>query len=452
MDESKELAKFVAKLKYSDLPKNVVQKTKDIILDQLGVALAASTKPWSKAVYRDAMNAGGREDSTIVYYGDKVPVISAAFVNGSFGHGIELDDGYRAGVTHPACVIIPAALSIGQRECINGKEFILAVVTGYEIMGRASAATAPSLFERGHHPTSASGPFGAAAAGAKILRFDDDLTLHALGIAGSTACGLAEFNQTGGMSKRIHGGLAASGGLRAVLLAKEGLTGPPTILEGAKGFLRTFSDEKKDHLLTADLGKSWVVMATGYKRHANCAMNHAPIDSLLKIMSKHPFNHDDVDELIILHNSRAQRIIGVIKDPQTVPDAQFSGYFSLAMTVVLGNNLLEAYTQETLKNGSIRELAKKVRFEVDPEAEANYPQKRMGGIVVKLKNGTKYQEKTEYAKGMPENPFTAEELRNKFRALSSVVLPKQKVEGIIEAVDSLENHDDVNTLANMLKR
>lgn len=452
MNESRELANFVARLNYSDLPKKVVQKTKDLILDQLGVELAASTRPWSKAVYRDAMHTGGREDSTIVYYGDKVPVISAAFVNGSFGHGIELDDGYRAGVTHPACVVIPAALSIGQRECINGKKFILAVVAGYEIMGRASAATAPSLLERGHHPTSASGPFGAAAAGAKILGFDGGLTLHALGIAGSTACGLSEFNQTGGMSKRIHGGLGASGGLRAALLAKEGITGPPTILEGSKGFLRTFSDEKKDHMLTADLGKSWVVLDTGYKRHANCAMNHAPIDSLLKIMGKHTFKHDDVDELVILHNSRARQIIGVIKEPQTVPDAQFSGYFNLAMTVVLGNNILGNYTEKTLNNTAIRELAKRVRFEVDPEAEANYPQKRMGGIVVKLKNGTTYQEKTEYAKGMPENPFTDGELRDKFRSLSSVVLPQKKVDGIIEGIDSLEEYDDIHRFARMLSR
>lgn len=452
MDESRELAKFVAKLKYGDLPKNVVKKTKDLILDQLGVELASSTMLWSKAVYRDAMNSGGRQESTIIYYGDKVPVLSAAFVNGSFGHGIEMDDGYRAGVTHPACVIIPAALALGQRELISGKELILAVVAGYEIMGRASAATAPSALERGHHPTSASGPFGAAAASAKILGFDPELTLHALGIAGSTACGLTEFNQTGGMSKRIHGGLGASGGLRGALLAREGITGPPTILEGTNGFLRAFSDENKDRLLTADLGKSWVVLDTNYKRHANCAMNHAPIDSLLKIMAKHSFKPEDVDELVILHNSRASQVIGVIKEPKTVPDAQFSGYFSLAMTVVLGNNSLRNYTEKTLKNRSIRELAKRVRFEVDPEADANYPQKRMGGVAVKLKNGTTYQEKTEYAKGMPENPFTDEELRDKFRDLSSVVLPKQQVESIIEAVAFLEDLDDVHMLARMLCR
>lgn len=452
MDESRKLAKFVANLKYSDLPKNVVQKTKNLILDQFGVELAASNKPWSKAVYRDAINAGGRGESTIVYYGDKVPVHSAAFVNGSFGHGIEMDDTYRAGLIHPACVIIPASFALGQRELISGEAFILAVVAGYEIMGRVSAATAPSALGRGHHPTSASGPFGAAAASAKILGFDTELTLHALGIAGSTACGLAEFNQTGGTSKRIHGGLAASGGLRSALLAREGITGPPTILEGTNGFVRAFSDEKKNQLLISELGKSWVVMETGYKLHANCAMNHAPIDSLLKIMAKHPFKAEDVDELIILHNSHAPKIIGVIKEPKTVPDAQFSGYFNLAMTVVLGNNNLRNYTEKTLKNKAINELAKKVRFEVDSEAEANYPQKRMGGVVVKMKNGTIYKEKTEYAKGNPENPFSDEELRNKFRDLSSVVLTDQQVDSIIEAIDCLEELDDVHLLARMLCR
>ena len=122
------------------------------------------------------------------------------------------------------------------------------------------------------------------------------------------------------------------------------------------------------------------------------------------------------------------------------------------MTVVLGNNSFRNYTEETLKNPAIRELAKKVRFEVDPEAEANYPQKRMAGVVVKLKNGTTYQEKTEYSKGMPENPFTDQELRDKVRDLSSVVLPKQQVESIIEMVDSLEDLDNVHILARMLCR
>lgn len=450
MNESRKLAKFISEITYSYLPQKVIHKTKNLILDQLGVALASSAMPWSKAVYKDAMNVGGKEESTIIYYGDKLPLLNAAFVNGSFGHGIELDDGYRAGVSHPACVIIPASLSLGQREHINGKDFILAVVTGYEIMGRVSAAAAPSCLKRGHHPTSASGPFGSAAASAKILEFDTELTLNALGIAGSTAGGLTEFNQTGGTVKRIHGGLGASGGLRASLLAKEGITGPPTILEGENGFLSAFSNEKKQQLLTDDLGKRWVVMETGYKRHANCAMNHAPIDAMLKIIANHSFKPEDVEEIIILHNSQAPKIIGVIKEPKTVADAQFSGYFSLAMTVVYGGNSLRNYTEKALENRAIRELAQKVRFEVDPEAEAKYPQKRMGGVVVRLKNGATFKEKTEYAKGNPENPFSDQEVHAKFRDLSSMVLPPKQVESIIEAVESLDALDDINRLGKML--
>ncbi|MFH1088070.1 MAG: MmgE/PrpD family protein, partial [Chloroflexota bacterium] len=158
MNESRELAKFVADLKYEDLPKKVIEKTKDLVLDQLGVELASSTKPWSKAVYRDALDAGGKHDSSIVNYGDKLPVLSAAFVNGSFGHGFEIDDMYRPSLSHPACVIVPAAMAMGERELISGKQFILAVVAGYEIMGRVGAAAAPSINALGHHPTSSTGP------------------------------------------------------------------------------------------------------------------------------------------------------------------------------------------------------------------------------------------------------------------------------------------------------
>ena len=120
MNESKELAKFVAGLKYEDLPVEAIHKTKDLILDQLGVEIASSTKSWSKGVYRDAMNAGGRTESTIVNYGDKLPVLSAAFVNASFGHGFEIDDIYRLGRNHPGCVIVPSALALGERELLVG--------------------------------------------------------------------------------------------------------------------------------------------------------------------------------------------------------------------------------------------------------------------------------------------------------------------------------------------
>jgi 2-methylcitrate dehydratase PrpD len=179
-------------------------------------------------------------------------------------------------------------------------------------------------------------------------------------------------------------------------------------------------------------------------------MNHAPIDSLLKIMGNHPIKAGDVVDIVILHNSEALQAIGAIKEPATIPDAQFSGYFNLAMTVVLGNNNFRNYTEETLRNPAIRELAKRVRFEVDPEAEASFPQKRMAGVIVKLKNGATYREKTEYAKGMPENPITPKELRDKFRDLSSMVLQKQQVEKAIETLDSLEKLDKIRFLIRTL--
>ena len=115
MNESRELARFVANLGYSDLPNEVVKKAENLILDQLGVELGCATKPTGRAVYRDAINAGGKGESSITYYGDSVPVCAAAFVNATFGHGFETDDIYAPGACHPGAVIVPAALALAPR-------------------------------------------------------------------------------------------------------------------------------------------------------------------------------------------------------------------------------------------------------------------------------------------------------------------------------------------------
>jgi 2-methylcitrate dehydratase PrpD len=450
VNETRTLSRFASEMQYEDLSPEAVAKTKGLILDQLGVELATSNKPWSLGIYRSSASSGGNPESTVVYFGDRLPVMSAAFINACFGHGFEIDDIYPPGHSHPGTVIIPAAMALGEREGINGKRLILAVATGYEVMGRVGMGTAPSILAAGHHPTAGAGPFGAAAVGAKILNFDAELMLNALGIAGITSCGLGEFNQTGGSVKKILGGLAATGGLRAAFLAKEGITGPPTILEGDRGYLKAFSNENKAHVVTADLGKRWVVMDTGYKIHANCAGNHGPIDSLMKVKAEHPFEANDVEEIVGLHNSMSLKMIGTIRDPQTVPDAQFSGAFNLAMNVVLGSNSFAHYTDEVLKNQEIRELAKKVRFEVDPEADAKFPHKRIAGVIIKLKNGAVYTQKTEGAKGLPQNPLTDTEVRDKFRDLACVAVPKPRAEAIIKTIDSMETLGDISELVKLL--
>ena len=284
MNESKRLASFLSELKYGDLAREIVEKAKNLILDQLGVELATSTTPQSVALYGYIKGFGGPGESTIVNYGDKVKTENAIFLNASFGHGFELDDTYLLSGTHPGAITIPSALAFGEREGLDGKNLIVSVVAGYEAMGRISRSIAPSYWYRGFDPITVSGPFGAAATVGKALDFNTELMLNAISIAASHSSGIMEYAQTGGSVKRMHAGMAASGGVRAALLAQAGITGPPTILEGRSGFCRAFSDSYRLDDITANLGSDFVVMGMSFKRHCVCYQIQAPIDATSQIV------------------------------------------------------------------------------------------------------------------------------------------------------------------------
>ncbi len=243
MEESRSLARFAAKLAYQDLPENVVQKTKELILDQLGCQLAGSTLPWTRPAYEYVVDGKGeRQESTVINYGLRTSAQDAAFVNASFGHGTMGDDTDSVCHAHFGSIIIPAALALGEREGIPGKEFIKAVIVGYEVASRIGAA-APLAEGRGFHPGPIFGPFGVAACSGVILKFDENQILDALGIAGSHASGLMEYAKSGGTVNRLHSSIAAYGGMRAAFLTQKGVKGPSTILEGERGFLRAYSGE-----------------------------------------------------------------------------------------------------------------------------------------------------------------------------------------------------------------
>lgn len=317
-------------------------------------------------------------------------------------------------------------------------------------MGRISRSVAPSCGARGLHPMSVSGPFGAAASAGKILKFDVELMLNGLSIAGSHSSGLMEYTQTGGNVKRVHAGMAASGGIRSAFLAQAGMTGPPTVLEGRSGFCRAFSDEYRPSDITDDLGKEFVVMETSLKRHCCCYQIQASIDATSKIVREQGIGPNDIQEIVIGTNNIALRQVGTIYEPREIIEAQFSAPFSVALCVVKGNNGFGDYTEENLGNPDIKALAQRVRLEVDDEIQAMYPKKRGVRLTLKVKSGNSYQEKLEGAKGTPVNPMTRKEVENKFRDLAIEVLPRFQVDEIIKVISNLENVRCISPLLKLL--
>lgn len=446
---TRELAHYASRLRYEDIPLEVIDKAKDCVLDQLGVELIGSTLDWNKISYRYVLEMDGQKESTIVNYGTKAPALDAAFVNATFGQGCELDDvGFGAG-GHLGAATVPVSLALCEKAPVSGKQLLASVVAGCDVMYRILLAVRPSAAKRGFHSHGIAGPFGAVTVAGRLLQLNQQEMVHAFGIAGSHSAGSMEYDQTGGEVKRIHAGLAARAGIQSAMLARLGLTGPPTIIEGKRGFCRIFSDQYDMEVITRDLGTDFKIMRVWFKLYPCVATVQGVIDTLAKLMKKGPINPEEVEEIRVGISETSLAHGGAIYEPHDVASAQFSLPFSLALRLLKNDNDLSHYMDPKLwTDPAVLALAKKVKSYAEPQAKGdlNY----LTAMEVKLTDGTTLTNRQEYPPGCPLNPMTRDELRIKFRRLAGAVLPANRTAEIIETVDQLEKLHDVSKLIPLL--
>src|SRR4029453_13662438 len=291
------LAQFICDLSYRHVPADAVSRCRELLLDQLGCQLIGASMPWNQPVYQFVKSAKSGGPARIVKYGNEVPLDDAVFVNGTFAQGCELDDYYDQGGGHPGAASVPVALALAEKEPIDGKRFLTAMAAGYEIGWRVGRALLPEMMRRGYHAQGVVGVFIAAATAGKLLRLDNQKMTHALAIAGSHASGTMEYDQTGGEVKRVHNGMACSGGMRSAMLAAMGLTGPPTIFEGERGILKVFSGICNTAPITEGLGFDSAVLHAAIKRFPVNASQHSPIELLDNLLKKHKFSPNEVQKI-----------------------------------------------------------------------------------------------------------------------------------------------------------
>jgi 2-methylcitrate dehydratase PrpD len=442
---TRNLALFAVGLRYEDIPEEVVKKAKDCILDQVGVELIGSTLDCNRIAYRYIVGMGGKGESTIVNYGTKALALDAAFVNATFGQGCELDDvGFGSG-GHLSAATVPVALALCEKKPVSGREFIASVVAGCDVMYRMLFAVRPSANRRGFHSHGIAGPFAAAATAGRSLNLSEDEMVSAFGIAGSHAAGSTEYDLTGGEVKRIHAGLAARAGIQSAMLAQLGLTGPPTIIEGERGFCKIFADQYKLNTITENLGTDFKIMRTWFKIHPCVSTVQGVIDVLALLIERDHFRPEEVEEIQVGLSETSAMHGGAIYEPRDVTSAQFSLPFSMALRLLKNDNDLSLYMDQNLwKDAKLLALANKVKTYADPAAKGdkNYSVE----MKIKLVDGRIAQAYQEFPRGSPFNPVTRDELRTKFNKLARVVLTTSRIEEVIEKVDRLEKLDDVSKL------
>ncbi|MEM1527898.1 MAG: MmgE/PrpD family protein [Ignisphaera sp.] len=446
------LSEFIRSTSYNNIPSRTIEKGKLCLLDYIGCAIGGSKEQEIKTLYSIIREFKGPSESTIIGYPDRVPAYLAAFINGGMGHVLQLDDGDRWTYSHVGTVIIPAALASCEITECSGKEFLTAIVLGYDIAMRIGYAINPSHFNRGFCPNSTLGVFGAAVAAGKIFELNEEALANALGSAGTMASGVEEFVIDGSASQVLNPAHASMDGVLAALLAKKGFTGSHTIIEGKRGFIRAFSDQYEPSKITHILGKFYQIEKVYHKPYPTCRGFHSAIDVILTIMEKENISHNDVTEIVVETYKYFVDNMCAEKPPLTPAHARLHMPYSLACAVVRKRVFIEEFTNESLKDKAILETIKKIRFiSADDELNKFAPYPWGARVTIITKEGKKVFGEEALPKGEPENPLSYEELKSKFKALSLRIIKDENIVAeIIRCVTNIERISNIRELTSLL--
>ncbi|MEM3462681.1 MAG: MmgE/PrpD family protein [Candidatus Bathyarchaeia archaeon] len=449
---TKEVANYVKDLEYKDVPHGVVQQAKIVLMDTIGVMLAASSPRYlaNRVMIEFVKRLGGKGEATVVGSDFKTSCVNAALANGTMANNIELDDSHPKSGAHVAAVIIPSALAIGEREKVDGKKLITSLIVGYDVDVRVVLGLNPSsLYKRGFHPSAIGGCFGSMATAGKILDLDLDALIRGFGLAGSQASGLMAWEtDPTQMPKSFQMGLAASNGIRAALLAQGGFSGPPAIFEGRYGVFGAFSDEYNLNELTEDLGKRFEITLTGLKRYACCKFLHASLDSFLGIMHEHDLDPEEIDEIIVRIPPPG---VPIINNNDLI---SHNAQYIIAVAAFDRSVTVDHIYEDRRVDSKVSSLSRRIKVVGDPELAKVFPGffSEPAVVEVLMKNGERFLKRTDHPKGDPGNPLNKKEVENKFLTLSKTVIDEEDAMNIMGMIDDLENVEDISELCDMLRR
>jgi 2-methylcitrate dehydratase PrpD len=445
------LAAFAAGLHPADVPERMAALVKRHLLDQLGVQLACGALPWVRIATDYVARHGRSGAATLLGDAARYDAELAAFGNAIAGHAFELDDSARGASAHPGCVTVPTVLAVGEELDSSGADALAALAAGFETVTRVGIAMTPSLLlHRGFHETCVDGVFGAAAAAGRLLGLDQQAMVATLGIAGSHASGTTEYTQSGGDVKRLHAGLGAMGGVRSARLAQAGFTAPAAILEGKRGVLQAFCQEYDETAITRDLGRTWEFADRATLKPSCCAASIiAQINAAEQAVATSGRRVADIATIRVGLDRKSMTHIGSIgPEPKDATGAQFSTHYSVALALVKGASDFDTYLA-ALRGGfadpDVLDLARRVTVELDPECDAEYPERWLGKVDITFADGTATQGRS-YAKGSPLDPMTDDEVRDKFLSLAGRVVPRARALAVVDLVDRLADLGSVGEL------
>jgi 2-methylcitrate dehydratase PrpD len=444
------LSTYMAEARSRPLPSDVLEKTKEHILDTFAAMVSGADLPPAHVALNFARRYGGQRTATVAGTDVLCGPLEAALANGILAHSDETDDSHSPSHSHPGCAVVPAALVSGELFSVDGQHLIRAVALGYDVGPRILMALGGLEFQTKTHRSSHSiaNTFGASAAAGCCASLSSQQMRWLLDYAAQQASGIAAWQRDSDHIEKafVFGGMPARNGVNAAMLVHLGAAGVDDIFSGTDNFLLAQEPNADPEKLIEGLGERFEVTQTNLKKWTVGSPIQAPLDALQLIRQKHPFELDQLAIVVV-------RI--ATSEAKTVNDRKMQDIsLQQMMAVMLVDKTVsfQAAHDKARRNDSeiVRQRAK-INLIPEEGLERFYPQ-LVAIVEVTLKNGETYSERVDAVRGTVQNPMSRDEITAKSRDLMDPYLGTSQSKMLVDAVLHLDQMAHINSLRPFLQK
>lgn len=438
-------------------PMEVRAKAIEHIIDGVAVMLAGSRTECASKLAGYVRGLGGIPESMVIGFGFSTVARDAAMVNGASGHSDDYDDTQLSTapdriyglMTHPTVPVLAAALAMGEAMDCSGRELLEAFITGFEVECKLAEAIKPEHYRKGFHSTGTLGTFGAWAATGALMGLGEDELRYSLGVAASLSSGIrANF---GTMTKPLHAGMAASNGVLACRLGKQGFTSEREVLDGRWGFMEIMGGGADPEFVVGRLGDPYALVDPGatVKMYPCGSLGQPSMDAMLEIVTEGDLGPGDVREVRL---KAGPNILEPLRYPEPADElqAKFSLQFGLASILLRRRAGLREYTMEWVNDPVLKETMGKVRTIHDEEIAGMGVDRMRSVVEVELMDGRVIRRVADRARGTPEKPLKPSDLEQKFMECATFKLSEGEAQTVLNKIRRLEGLSGIGELTILL--
>lgn len=439
------LARYVVETNYEDIPIEAITHAKELIISAVGSAIGGSLTPVGKIIAKHIKENSHLQDASVIGCGFKSSVENALVANGTFAHSLEMEDVALQSGPNTVMTII-AALTLGDKLQLSGREVIESFILGYELHS-AIFAGSPGITMRGWDVGTIVGTIGAAATASKQLKLNIDSAMMAIGLAASQSGGI--IHHTGTMAHILEFGLSARNGVEAALLVRKGINAAKDIIEHPKGFCSIAAGKDGYDLekITKNLGKRFFLVddPVCIKKYPCCFRIHRAIDATLEIIEDYGLSYDSIKEIEVGINQYDDNVLK-LGEPQSADDAEFSISHSLAMLILDKKLNKESFSDENVTSSRSKKAREKINVIVHHEWPAGRTESRTP-VSIRLYDGTIYEKDLL----RPRKPTEKELIEKYEECATDIVLSKEDKRKALELLFKLEKVANVSEVMNILR-